>query len=163
VLIGIIGVILFIGLALAGALILGDDFTSASASSKAAAMTAQIQQVAAAINMYNLKTGTTMTPAQYASSAQTLLVPRFLKTMPVNVSGGGLQVQDSNGNNASSNRAFIVAADLPRVASSKAICQAAAESAGREMENGYFSMVQGTTGCAYSSADPLYFAIDAKI
>jgi hypothetical protein len=163
VLIGIIGVILFIGLALAGALILGDDFRSVSASSKASSMTAQIQQVAAAINMYNLKTGRTMTAAEYTSGAQTLLVPRFLKTLPVNVSGGGLQVQDSSGNNSTANRAYIVAADLPRQLSSKAICQAAAEAMGREIENGYFSMVQGTNGCVYSSADPLYFAIYTKI
>ena len=163
VLIGIIGVILFIGLALAGALILGDDFTSASASSKASSVMSQVQQVASAISMYNLKTGRTMTAADYSSNGQALLVPRFLKSMPVNVSGGGLQVQDSGGSNGSSNRAYIVAADLPRVASSKSICQAAAEGAGREMDNGYFSMVPGTIGCAYSSQDPLYFAIYAKI
>jgi hypothetical protein len=57
VLIGIIGVILFIGLALAGALILGDDFKSASSSSQAAALMAQLKQAADAAEMRRLKLG----------------------------------------------------------------------------------------------------------
>ncbi len=76
VLIGIIGVILFIGLALAGALILGDDFRTASSSSKAAATTATLQQVQAAIEMYRLKTGVREIRTQDTS----FLVPRFLKS-----------------------------------------------------------------------------------
>lgn len=79
VLIGIIGVILFIGLALAGALILGDDFRTASSASKASAVVAQMQQMAAAINMYEVKTGQTFTLQD-----PVILVPRFLKSLPVN-------------------------------------------------------------------------------
>ena len=77
VLIGIIGVILFIGLALAGALILGDDFSSASNSSKAARVVQTLQQVSSAANMYRLKTGRPLFEEDNA-----LLVPRFLKTYP---------------------------------------------------------------------------------
>lgn len=80
VLIGIIGVILFIGLALAGALILGDDFRSASTTSEAAAVTSQLQQVQSAIEMYRLKTGQRNIPNQNTS----FLVPRFLKVAAVN-------------------------------------------------------------------------------
>ena len=83
VLIGIIGVILFIGLALAGALILGDDFRSASHDSKAAASVQTLSQVAAAVNMHNLKRGTSL-----SGGTLTTLVPRFLKAVPVNPTGG---------------------------------------------------------------------------
>ena len=76
VLIGIIGVILFIGLALAGALILGDDFRTASSSSKAAAHISQISQIAHAASMYELKTGRRVPD----SASPNMLVPRFLKT-----------------------------------------------------------------------------------
>lgn len=77
VLIGIIGVILFIGLALAGALILGDDFSSANNQSKAARVVQTLQQVASAANMYKLKTGRPLYEEDNA-----LLVPRFLKAYP---------------------------------------------------------------------------------
>jgi hypothetical protein len=81
VLIGIIGVILFIGLALAGALILGDDFKSSKASTGAATTISQLQQTAAAVNMYQLKTGRTMMANDYLTNVDTL-VPRFLKVSP---------------------------------------------------------------------------------
>jgi hypothetical protein len=80
VLIGIIGVILFIGLALAGALILGDDFRTASSSAQAAAVVSQIQQTQSAIEMWRLKTGQQTVYTQDT----TFLVPRFLKTPALN-------------------------------------------------------------------------------
>ena len=84
VLIGIIGVILFIGLALAGALILGDDFRSSKSSTIAAAMISQVDQIAKAQQMYTLKLG-----QPYSGNAAGL-IPRFLKTVPANPSGAGL-------------------------------------------------------------------------
>jgi hypothetical protein len=75
VLIGIIGVILFIGLALAGALILGDDFRTASSSSQAATLMAQMKQAADAADMRKLKLGLQWTP----SITTDFLAPRFLK------------------------------------------------------------------------------------
>ena len=80
VLIGIIGVILFIGLALAGALILGDDFRSASNTSQAAALMSQMKQAADAADMFKVKTGAAYVPAIETD----FLVPRFLKTPAVN-------------------------------------------------------------------------------
>lgn len=82
VLIGIIGVILFIGLALAGALILGDDFKTASSSSQAAAIVSQLQQTQSAVEMWRLKTGRRIVMTQDTS----FLVPRFLKTPALNPS-----------------------------------------------------------------------------
>lgn len=80
VLIGIIGVILFIGLALAGALILGDDFRTASSSSQAAAVVAQLQQTQSAVEMWRLKTGRRVVMTQDTSFLQ----PRFLKSAALN-------------------------------------------------------------------------------
>ena len=82
VLIGIIGVILFIGLALAGALILGDDFKSASSASQAASVMSQLKQATDAADMRKLKLGVSYTP----SIPTDFLVSRFLKTPAVNTS-----------------------------------------------------------------------------
>ena len=55
VLIGIIGVILFIGLALAGALFLGPRFQESTNNSKASAQVQAMQQIANAIDMYRVQ------------------------------------------------------------------------------------------------------------
>jgi len=91
VLIGIIGVILFIGLALAGALILGDDFKSSSRDAKATALIAQMQQVSQAVEMYRLKTGTDF-PSYAQINTDARMVPRFLKTPYVEPEGKGWPV-----------------------------------------------------------------------
>jgi uncharacterized membrane protein (UPF0136 family) len=97
VLIGIIGVILFIGLALAGALILGDEFKSSRSSTTAATITSQMQQISAAINMRNLKTGTTMSAVNYETNVAAL-TPRFLKSAPtVPMSGVVYRTVDVDG------------------------------------------------------------------
>ncbi len=85
VLIGIIGVILFIGLALAGALILGDDFRTARSDTQAAAAASQLQQVKAAIDMWKLKTGQSTITNQNTA----FLVPRFLKIQATNPTSAG--------------------------------------------------------------------------
>ena len=97
VLIGIIGVILFIGLALAGALILGDDFRNAKSSTMSAQVVGQMQQVVSAVNMYQLKTGVTMLAVNYPTNIATL-TPRFLKSPPKGPVGDGFTTVDVNGN-----------------------------------------------------------------
>jgi hypothetical protein len=82
VLIGIIGVILFIGLALAGALFLGPRFQEASINSKASTEISQVHQVASAIALFELQEGET-----YTSAKQARLVPEYLKTLPRNTGG----------------------------------------------------------------------------
>jgi hypothetical protein len=57
VLIGIIGVILFIGLALAGALFLGPRFQQSKISSSAAASVQALSQAANAVQLYNVNEG----------------------------------------------------------------------------------------------------------
>lgn len=58
VLIGMIGVVLFIGLALAGALFLGPRFHSARAESDASAYMLQLKQITEAATLHNLDSGT---------------------------------------------------------------------------------------------------------
>jgi hypothetical protein len=79
VLIGIIGVILFIGLALAGALFLGPRFQEVTADSKAAALVQQAAQVAQARSMYRVQEG--REPTDFA---ETGLIPGYLKAKPIN-------------------------------------------------------------------------------
>ena len=161
VLIGIIGVILFIGLALAGALILGSDFLSASAASKAAATTAQLQQAAQAITMRNVKTGAVMTANEFNTVGQSLLVPRFLKSMPVNPTGGpAIFAQDQQARTVGSDTGpvYVLGMIMPRETRSRTICEAIADSTGKSMEDGAVQMVKGNVGCTYASTDALYYA-----
>ncbi len=100
VLIGIIGVILFIGLALAGALFLGPRFQEATINSKAAATVQAIKQVSDAIGLRDLQEGNRLRADQ---SIVTELVGRnYLKSIPANpTSGPDLYTSDSTGNGSS--------------------------------------------------------------
>jgi type II secretory pathway pseudopilin PulG len=79
VLIGIIGVILFIGLALAGALFLGPRFQESTNNSKASAMVQAVSQVAHAANLYELQEG-----RKVADGSPTALAPSYIKSIPTN-------------------------------------------------------------------------------
>ena len=81
VLIGIIGVILFIGLALAGALFLGPRFQDATVNSKASANVQAVQQVANAAQMYQVDTGTRIR-GEHDNSGVAWLSPGYLKSVP---------------------------------------------------------------------------------
>jgi hypothetical protein len=80
VLIGIIGVILFIGLALAGALFLGPRFQEATQNSKAAAAVQSVSQVANAVELYEVQEGRRFA----AGSSQPLIDAGYLKTSVAN-------------------------------------------------------------------------------
>jgi hypothetical protein len=130
VLIGIIGVILFIGLALAGALILGDDFKSATNESRAAAAIQQVQQAANAISMYNLKTGTS-----YSQGTLNGLMPRFLKVVPINPIDPNFAVDTRDAAGGQTGVAVMTAMGFPLTTRNKDICLAAARSSGMPMTN----------------------------
>ncbi len=83
VLIGIIGVILFIGLALAGALFLGPRFQEATANSKAASLQQAMQQLAQAASMYRVQEGQPLRAADYGTNTQTLIAKGYLKSPAV--------------------------------------------------------------------------------
>ena len=82
VLIGIIGVILFIGLALAAVLFLGPQFQQATNNSKGSAAVQVTAQVAQAANLAYEQTGTQMTAA--ADVTAQLVTPGYLKVVPTN-------------------------------------------------------------------------------
>ena len=83
---GLIGVVLFIGLAIAGASFLGPYFQRTAMQTQSVKVTAQMSQTAQAIQMYRLKTGQTGIRLGDTS----FLVPRFLKEPARNMSPGGI-------------------------------------------------------------------------
>ncbi|MAM84636.1 MAG: hypothetical protein CL472_08220 [Acidobacteria bacterium] len=89
VLIGIIGVILFVGLALAGASYLGKEFGDASAKSQAAAISSVMQQTAHAATMYQAKRGIQLTGADGPTIVQRLVDSKTLKEYPRNIVNPG--------------------------------------------------------------------------
>jgi hypothetical protein len=80
VLIGIIGVILFIGLALAGALFLGPRFQEATVNAKAASVHQALSQMTNAANMYQTQEGKALRANNYTTNMQTLVDSRYIKS-----------------------------------------------------------------------------------
>jgi hypothetical protein len=137
VLIGIIGVILFIGLALAGAMILGEDFQSSRASSEAAMIQQQLSQVGAAYEMYRLKVGARPVPASaYAHligrETMVAMTPRFLKTLPPQTDrpNSWWFFVDENGDPAARNPTYVMFNIAGSDRSAQKVCDAVAEMAG---------------------------------
>jgi len=91
VLIGIIGVILFIGLALAGALFLGPRFQESTNNSKAAAQVQAMQQIVNAIDMYRVQEqGSVPDSVAVGGAGSTQLTDNgYLKSVPKDASGRG--------------------------------------------------------------------------
>ena len=87
VLIGIIGVILFIGLALAGALFLGPRFQESTNNSRASAAVQAVSQVSSAANMYNVQEGQTVIDGAVAEDSA-IRTGGYLKSVPANPTGG---------------------------------------------------------------------------
>ena len=89
VLIGIIGVILFIGLALAGALFLGPRFQESVIASRASAWTQGQAQIAQAVNMKRVVEGLPVqADATTMEQMKALLVDTgYMKSIPVNPVG----------------------------------------------------------------------------
>jgi hypothetical protein len=87
VLIGIIGVILFIGLALAGALFLGQRFQDATLNSKAAAVMTGIKQIADAVEMRKLQEGKNLIKS---GQVDFLVGEGYLKAVPKSPSNAAI-------------------------------------------------------------------------
>jgi hypothetical protein len=104
VIIGIIGVILFIGLAAAGATILGSDFMQASASTRAATVVAHLQQYSQAVNVLRVRRAITVQSSVGTNNA--------LEEVPVNPIGPGSAYVAANRTGGSTGDIGTVFTDL---------------------------------------------------
>ena len=109
VLIGIIGVILFIGLALAGALFLGPRFTDAKSTSTAAAAIQAVSQISSAI-VYSNTDLANRAPA--GLDPATLVAGKYMKSIPTNPGGSDAIVVLSRIGETSTGDAGLVVARL---------------------------------------------------
>jgi hypothetical protein len=148
VLIGIIGVILFIGLALAGALFLGPRFQESANTSKAAAISSSVAQVAQAVEMYRTQEG------MDAPSTTTLsaIVPGYLKSMPPTggIGTANWYALDDDGDPAGKTRWIVLSVVDDASGRAKSACAAVAKNAGMATSAGLAPVLQkpqGSFGC----------------
>jgi hypothetical protein len=131
VLIGIIGVILFIGLALAGALFLGPRFQEASSNSRAAAYVQSVTQIATALDMRAVTSGEAIGDSQrQLTSTDPLVTEGYLKSMPTNPYAGQpiMLFYDPTAADPQSvvgRRAYFVELFMPGNPQTQTICRAA--------------------------------------
>jgi type II secretory pathway pseudopilin PulG len=148
VLIGIIGVILFIGLALAGALFLGPRFQESTNNSRASAAVQAVSQVANAANMYRVQEGKTdytlTTGATAAANPADLVVNQYLKSIPSNPSGGAIPSLTRN--------TGFVSIDL--VTNGAAVCDAINKQSG--VVSTFSAATPGTTPASPSGTQGCY-------
>jgi hypothetical protein len=124
VLIGIIGVILFIGLALAGALFLGPRFQESTHNSKAAAIAQNISQIANASVMYEAQEGKQLLASNFLTNGKTLVDRGYMKSYPTNpVNGDQYYTVDANGGDSAS-PVKLVFTSLGNDANARSICRA---------------------------------------
>ena len=139
VLIGIIGVILFIGLALAGALFLGPRFQESTNNSRASAAVQAVSQVANAANMYQVQEGKVYTSTA-STTAQGLVDAQYLKSIPSNPTGstGGAINVDGVAKNVT----------MTLGTNASAVCNAIAKQTGSAKTDGTApASATGTSGC----------------
>lgn len=141
VLIGIIGVILFIGLALAGALFLGPQFQESTNNSRAAAAVQAVSQVSSAANMFEVQEG------RIAADAAALQAGGYLKSVPANPTGG----------DAPEIAGTLV--EMPLGGNSDKICAAVAkQTGGTVLADAAAAAAGAPTGCYGTGAGATVFA-----
>jgi type II secretory pathway pseudopilin PulG len=150
VLIGIIGVILFIGLALAGALFLGPRFQESTNNSRASAAVQAVAQVSNAANMYKVQegkdvAGTTAAPATLQSES-------YLKSIPSNPTSGGAIVLDA----VPASSTTIRYVTMPLGTNAEAVCEAINKQSGVDANttlagNQAPAAPTGTQGCSLAT------------
>jgi hypothetical protein len=148
VLIGIIGVILFIGLALSGALFLGPRFQEASNSSKGSAVASAVAQVAQATEMMRVQEGTSFTGAQTMSK----IVPGYLKSVPPTgqMGTGNWYALDDDGDPSKTPQWIVLSVVDDGTGRAKNACAVVAKNAGMANTDGSAPTrmkPSGTFGC----------------
>ena len=147
VLIGIIGVILFIGLALAGALFLGPRFQESTNNSKASAAVQAVSQISSAANMNNVQGGTATQAGSNATVVTKLVTDGYLKSIPSNpVTLGGAPLLVGSAAGAATGDASHVIMSIPTA--SVAICEAIARQSGQAVVAGTGVITDVATGGA---------------
>ena len=145
VLIGIIGVILFIGLALAGALFLGPRFQESTNNSRASAAVQAVAQVASAANMYRVQEG------RGSLDVSELITDGYLKSAPANPTSGGLPAVMTGDRDTITGR-YVV---MELGDNGAAICDAINKQSGvettPEFSDGAVDSTAGTQGCFVDS------------
>lgn len=122
VIIGIIGVILFIGLAIAGAVLLGSDFQTAKGSTQAAAVSSHLQQYAQAVQVVRLRRGVVF-PSNTGTALGTSLVSyNALSDIPVNPLTGGAYIPVNATGGSDANPTAFIYTDLGTTARARDIC-----------------------------------------
>jgi hypothetical protein len=166
VLIGIIGVILFIGLALAGALFLGPRFQEATLNSKASAMAQSVHQLASAANLYEVQEGRTLTSANAGAVTNALVSAGYLKSPPVNPVASWT-FDGNNDTGTYSGRVTVVHAGMPLNDTNARICAILARQGGLTLGSDGSPPAQATLpstkfGCfrANGYVDDVYLAYE---
>ena len=161
VLIGIIGVILFIGLALAGALFLGPRFQESANNSKASAVVQAVSQISNATTMKTLQEGS---PVMAGTTPADLVGGGYLKSEPGNPTGAGsINIFGSLGEGAAAKvKAGMVVLSL--VGNAESVCNAIAKQTG----SGSYVVVSdagqfpsGQTGC-FKTGSTTVFSLQAN-
>ena len=156
VLIGIIGVILFIGLALAGATFLGARFQQSRNTSVASATVHAVSQVGNAINLSNAENSTTVK----AGDPPSTLTTGYIRTVPGNPTGGDAPFITTNAAATSGGAGRLVLMKLSGAALD--VCQAIARQTTNGLDDvGQDGIVdaaqaddlpQGPAGCFHTTA-----------
>ena len=136
VLIGIIGVILFIGLALAGALFLGPRFQESSNVSKASTIASGLSQIAYAVAMKQTAEGVTVTVEDSSSLLLGLKTQGYLKAVPSNPLGGEAGVVNELGQNTATPARWVYMS-IGLSPSSKEVCRSIERNAGASDPSAY--------------------------
>ena len=131
VLIGIIGVILFIGLAIAGATILGSDFMTASASTQASIVSSHLNQMAQGVQALQARRGITLPSNTNGNLGNVLVSYKALEEVPVNplVPGNAYNAANAQGS-SDATQARIIFTDLGNSKQARDTCFAIEEAAG---------------------------------
>lgn len=131
VIVGIIGVILFIGLALASALLLGADFMTASSTTQGAVMSSQLQQLQQSYLGMKMRRGITLQADVGTNLSQTLVNSKALTAVPLNPVNSGVYLSaDAAGTVGSTNELGVIYTRLGQSAKAKEICYSIEEMAG---------------------------------
>ena len=156
VLIGIIGVILFIGLALAGALFLGPRFQESTNSSRASAAVQAVSQVANASVMKTIQEGS---PVMAGTSVSDLVGGGFLKSEPGNPTGSeAMQIFGALGEGGAANvKAGMVV--MRMVGNAESVCSAISKQtsgSGYATVNDAGQFPSGQAGCFRTGSSSVF-------